>query len=71
MPTSQSEKILSHLKIYGTISSYESYDKYGITQLAARIFEIEREGTPIYRKWASNNNKKFVLYSLKPFDLFS
>ena len=40
----QRDKILNYMKAYGSITSWEAYEDLGITQLAARIFELKKLG---------------------------
>lgn len=40
----QRDKILSYIKQFGRISSWEAYSELGITQLGARIFELKELG---------------------------
>ena len=40
MATTQTDVILEHLKNYGTITSMEAFDLYGVTRLAAIIYRL-------------------------------
>lgn len=40
----QRDKVLSYIKQFGRISSWEAYSELGITQLGARIFELKELG---------------------------
>ena len=40
----QCDKIISYIKEFGSITAYEAFIDLGITQLAARIFELKRKG---------------------------
>lgn len=63
---SQKQKLLSHFKQGGTITSFTAYLKFGITQLATRISEMEgRLGVEFNRKWVKKNGKRFIEYSYK------
>ena len=42
MKTTQTDVILAHLKNYGTITSMEAFDLYGITRLAAIIYRLRK-----------------------------
>lgn len=66
---SQTEQIIKYLKEYGTITSFEAYVDLGITQLAARISELQEQGYCFkrVRKQAKNrfgNYVSFIEYSL-------
>jgi hypothetical protein len=40
----QCERILAYIKQYGSITSWQAYADLGITQLAARIFNLKERG---------------------------
>lgn len=40
----QCDKIIKYIKEFGSITAYEAFIDLGITQLAARIFELKRKG---------------------------
>ena len=40
----QCEKILSYIRQYGSISSWQGYADLSITQLGARIYELKEQG---------------------------
>jgi hypothetical protein len=54
---SQKERILQHLESGNTITSLEAYQELGITQLAARIFELKAEGIPILSEQIKVTNR--------------
>mgnify|MGYP004671035539 CR=1 FL=1 len=43
----QTEKIARHLETYGSITSLEAMQEYGIMRLASRISDLKRAGIPI------------------------
>lgn len=43
----QKELVLRHMKDYGSISSFEAFQEYGITRLSARIHELRADGHEI------------------------
>ena len=43
----KTEKVLEHLKEYGTITSLEAIDLYGATRLSAIIFNLRNRGYKI------------------------
>ena len=43
----QRDEVLAYMRTYGKISSFESYEELGITQLGARIFELKQRGYDI------------------------
>lgn len=46
---SQNEIIMEHLKIHGSITTYEAYNRYHITRLPARIHELKKKGVEIVK----------------------
>ena len=61
----QKERVLGYVKEQGGITSKEAYDYLGITQLGARIFELERQGWRFDRKkqTAPNRYGKLVAFT--------
>lgn len=43
----QNERVLKHMRKYGTITTKQAYDLYGITRLGARIYELRNMGFDI------------------------
>lgn len=41
------DKILKHLQLYDTITSWEAIQEYGVTRLSAIIFTLRKEGFEI------------------------
>lgn len=65
----QHQKIINHLNTHRGITSKVAYERYGITQLATRISEIEKKGYLIDRTRIEGVNRdgepcRFVEYSL-------
>lgn len=66
----QCEWILDYLKRFGSITSYEAYTDLGITQLGARIDNLQKEGYVFKKKTIVKKNKfgkttRFKEYSLE------
>ena len=61
---SQCARLLAHLKAGGSVTSFEAYDLFKITQLAARITELEARGIAIARACEENDGARYVRYSL-------
>lgn len=54
----QTEKVKRHLEIYGSISSREAYEEYGIMRLGARIYDLRRyEGVNIEKTMKTATNR--------------
>ena len=60
----QTDSILEHLRHRGSISTFIAFKRYGVTRLAQRIQEIEKDGHLINRVWISRKGKRYVAYSL-------
>lgn len=45
----QKEEVLAYMRDYGSISTFEAYTELGVTQLGARIKELENNGWQIGR----------------------
>lgn len=43
----QKKRILEHLQQHGTITSMEAFEKYGVTRLAAVVFDLKKLGYDI------------------------
>ena len=58
----QKERLLDYLNRHGTITAREAVYKLGITQLSARIIDLERDGWTVPRKrvFVANWNGKKV-----------
>lgn len=53
----QSERILRHLRDYGTITSLEAMEEYGIMRLSSRISDLKKAGASIRREIISRKNR--------------
>lgn len=66
----QCEKILRHMEDYGSISSLEAVNEYGIMRLASRISDLKRMGIPIHKETVKGKNRygeatSYARYSLQ------
>ena len=52
----QNDRILRHLRDYGSISSMEAVQEYGIMRLASRISDLKKAGIPIRREMVAGKN---------------
>lgn len=57
MKATQCEKILRHLKDFGSITSQEATQEYGIMRLASRINDLRRQGVMIVSETATGKNR--------------
>lgn len=53
----QRERILDYIDEFGSISSLEAFRDLGITQLSARLVELERQGCRFNKKQESALNR--------------
>lgn len=66
--TNQKTQVLEYIQKYGSISSYEAYARLGITQLGARIDDLQNDGYIFEREWIRNRKdgrvKDYIKYKL-------
>lgn len=60
--------IKAHLMKGATISKWESYERYQITCLAQRIYDLRKAGVKIQSKSVAKNGKRFELYWIEEED---
>ena len=53
----QCEKILRHMEKYGSITSLEAMQEYGIMRLASRVSDLKKAGIPIGVETAIGKNR--------------
>lgn len=53
----QTEKIARHLETYGSITSMEAMQEYGIMRLASRVSDLKRAGVPIRVETVRGKNR--------------
>jgi len=51
----QDKQVELHLKQYGSITSWETIEKYGITRLSARIYNLRRNYNIISKMMTTTN----------------
>ncbi len=66
----QIEMVLKHLQDYGNITTWESYEEYGITRLSDKIFRLRNLNYNITDEWVYRKNRygkqiKFKKYILE------
>lgn len=57
MKVTQCDRILRHMKDYGSISSLEAITEYGILRLASRINDLKRKGYKISSETKKSKNR--------------
>lgn len=50
-------RLLEHFERFGTITSLEAFEKYGITRLSARIFDLRALGYEIDTVMVESENR--------------
>ena len=70
MKITQCERILRHMKDYGSITSLEAVNEYGIMRLASRIKDLRAQGIAIVSEVKTGKNRygedtHFAVYKLK------
>ena len=53
----QKDMVLRHLQDYGSITSWEAIEEYGITRLSDVVFRLRNEGVRIDSKNETRNNR--------------
>ena len=69
MAITQCERILRHMTDYGSITSLEAVNEYGIMRLASRINDLRSEGIAIVSEMKTGKNRygettHFAVYRL-------
>ena len=57
MKLNQKQKVLRHLKTYGSITPLEAFNDYAIMRLTSRICELKNEGYIIKSELVSSLNR--------------
>ena len=70
MKITQCDRILRHMKDYGSITSLEAVNEYGIMRLASRINDLKAQGIAIVSEVKTGKNRygedtHFAVYKLK------
>ena len=59
------DKVLDHLKTYGTITPLEAMEKYNSMRLSAIIFDLKKEGHQIETYLKRTKKSNYAVYSMK------
>lgn len=61
----QNKEVMEHLLKHGHITSLEAFNRYGITRISARIFDLRKSGVAIETKQVTSRNRhgKLVTYA--------
>ena len=65
---SQKTEVIEYIQKYGSISSYEAYAHLDITQLGARIDDLQKDGYVFEKEWVRKRKngkvKDYIKYKL-------
>ena len=65
---SQKTEVIEYIQKHGSISSYEAYAHLGITQLGARIDDLQKDGYVFEKEWVRKRKngkvKDYIKYKL-------
>lgn len=66
----QREKIILHMRLYGSITDLEAFSEFGIRRLGARIWDLRRDGYAIETEMVEGRNRfgettRYAKYTLK------
>lgn len=53
----QDERVYKHLRDFGSITTLEAFDRYGITRLSGRIHTLRKSGIKIGAKYETTKNR--------------
>ncbi len=53
----QSERIIRHLRDFGSITSLEAMKEYGVMRLASRVSDLKKVGFPIRSEMVKGRNR--------------
>lgn len=67
--TSQVMLILNYLKDFGSITTFESYEEFGITRLPSRIYDLKQLGYEFTDEIITKKNRYGNLISFKKYTL--
>ena len=57
MKIPQKQRVIDYINKFGSISSWEAYSDLGITQLGARIDQLQKDGYVFETKWEHKKNR--------------
>lgn len=53
----QKDRILEHLKKYGSITTWDSFSLYGDTRLSDKIYRLKKDGYDFIEEWETKTNR--------------
>lgn len=65
----QKERILDHLKKYGSITTWDSFSLYGDTRLSDKIYQLKKDNYEFDEEWVTTKNRYGKPVSFKKYIL--
>ena len=65
----QKDRILNHLKTYGSITTWDSFELYGDTRLSDKIYRLKKENYEFDEEWITKKNRYGKPVSFKKYIL--
>ena len=65
----QKQRILEHLKKYGSITTWESFELYGDTRLSDKIYQLKKDGYTFNEEWIKKENRYGKMIEFKKYIL--
>lgn len=65
----QKQRILEHLKKYGSITTWDSFSLYGDTRLSDKIYQLKRDNYVFEEEWVTKKNRYGKPVSFKKYIL--
>lgn len=69
MKQTQCDMVISYIKDYGSITTYEAFKELGITRLASRICDLKRQGYDFDTQTVTKKNRYGEPVSFKKYSL--
>lgn len=65
----QKQRILEHLKKYGSITTWDSFSLYGDTRLSDKIYQLKKDNYEFDEEWITKKNRYGKPVSFKKYIL--
>lgn len=66
---SQRNKILEHMRLFGSITQAEAISRFHCYRLGARIFELKKQGVPIKKETVVRRRADGTYYSFAKYSI--
>jgi len=61
---SQKDRVINHIRRYGSITPMQAFKQYGITCLAERVRDARDSGHKIATEWVKKGKTRYAKYRL-------